>query len=134
MVRFVFGITAAPALVLALVAAGTGVAGAQTARAIPVVEGAGAFGQATSRNGAMAGGTATQGQGIGTPNQRAPSKYNGNRRVYPQAGPDTVPGYPRGPRRLGYDNDNDFSGGNGVQRGPSNTNPDRRQLEDAFDD
>ncbi len=90
------------------------------------VQGAGALNQATGRGGAMSGGA-----GAG---QAPATRARGNNRAYPQAGPDTMPSYPRGTRRLGYDNDDDFSGANGVQRGPSNTNPDRRQLENAFDD
>ncbi|WP_348760592.1 hypothetical protein [uncultured Salinisphaera sp.] len=51
----------------------------------------------------------------------------------PQTEPDTMPAYPRHTRRLGYDNDDDFSGTHEVQA-PRNTNPDRQQLENAFDD
>lgn len=105
---------------LALAAGGTWLTTASA------VEGAGALGEATSRNGSMSGGAYVQ----PAPRTAQPS----SRRAAPQAGPDTMPSYPRGTRRLGYDNDNDFSGANEVQRGAPNANPDRQQLENAFDD
>ena len=90
------------------------------------VEGAGALGQATVRDGAMSGGAYVEDAPL--------ARTRGNARVYPRAGDDSLPRSPSLTGRLGADDDNDFSGSNEVQGVPPNTNPDRRQLENAFDD